>query len=54
MGYVYDSLFGSLFIRLGQFVIQNLGAYIPKVAEAIAVDYLYDRVCNDYRYYLAE
>lgn len=36
------------------FVIQNGGAYIPKVAEKIAVDYLYDRVCNDYKYYLAE
>lgn len=36
------------------FVIQYLGADIPKVAEKIAVDYLYDRVCNDYKYYLAE
>ena len=39
---------------IGFFVIQYLGAYIPNVAEKIAVDYLYDRVCNDYKYYLAE
>lgn len=39
---------------IGFFVIQYLGAYIPNVAEKIAVDYLYDRVCNDYKYYLVE
>ena len=41
-------------VFIGFFVIQYLGADIPKVAEKIAVDYLYDRVCNDYKYYLAE
>lgn len=48
-----DSRWITLFF-IGFLVIQYLGAYIPKVAEKIAVDYLYDRVCNDYKYYLAE
>lgn len=57
--YIYQSVYDvesplTIWVFIGFFVIQNWGAYIPKVAETIAVDYLYDRVCNDYKYYLAE
>lgn len=41
-------------VIIGFLVIQFLATYLPKVAKRILDDYLYDRVCTDYKYYLAE
>lgn len=40
MGYVYDSLFGSLFIRLGQFVIEKY----PKITENLLVMEIWKKI----------
>ena len=44
----------SKYVGIVVIAIELLGTYIPKVEEKLSGDYLYDRVCKDYKYYLVE
>jgi hypothetical protein len=44
----------SKYVGIVVIVVEILGTYIPKVEEKLSGDYLYDRVCKDYKYYLVE
>lgn len=52
----YDKEFQPWFIIIviGFLAVQYFGTSIPKMTDKIMVDYLYNRVCTDYKFYLAE
>lgn len=60
ISFVYPSAYDKeiqqwiIVVAIGFLAIQYLGTYMQKLAGKIIVDYLYDRVCKDYKLYLAE